>query len=116
VRIMAIIAVLAAIAIIFHVVWLGQLAFLFIFGCAIFGVGEAVVDLANGTSDLTAEGRRRNFIRHLESNPNLNPCYYNLRRRGKSHEECLLRGEPPIRPDDYYERKIERAMKEFPNV
>ena len=110
-RIMLILGALAATAIVFHVVWLGQLVFYFIFGCSLFGVGEAVVDLATGNSTLTSGGRRRNIIRHLERNPNLNPCYYNLRRRGKSHEECLRRGEPPVRPDDYFERKMERLTK-----
>ena len=107
-RIMLILAVFAVVAIVFHVVWLGQLIFFFILGCSLFGVGEAIVDLDTGNSTLTAEGRRRHLIRHLEANPNLNPCYYNLRRRGISHAECLRRGEPPVRPDDYYERKLER--------
>src|ERR1700676_4048418 len=105
-RVILLLAMLAGIAYMTNQKWLGLLILLFIVGCALFGVGEAVFDLANGTSDLTGEGRRRNFIRHRESNPNLNPCYYNLRRRGISHEECLRRGEPPLRTDDYYEQKI----------
>lgn len=116
-RVMLIIVVLTIVAFATNQKWLGLLILLFIVGCALFGVVETVVDLARGTSDLTAEGRRRNRIKYLQSQPsNFNPCYYNLRRRGKSHEECLRRGEPPLRPDDYYEKKIERSMEEYPNV
>jgi len=107
-RVITILAILAAIAIAFHIVWLGQLVFLFILCCSLFGAGEAVVDIATGNSTLTAGGRRKHLIRHLEANPNLNPCYYNLRRRGVSHEECLRRGEPPVRPEDYFEKKCSR--------
>ena len=107
-RIMAIIVVLTVVAFATNQKWLGALIFMFIAGCALFGVAEAVVDVVTGNSTLTAEGRRKRLIRNLELNPGLNPCYYNLRRRGKSHEECLRRGEPPVRPDDYFERKIER--------
>ena len=92
-RIMLILAALAAVAITFHIVWLGQLIFLFIFGCALFGFGEAVIDVATGNSTLTAGGRKRHLRRHLQSlPPNFNPRYGTLRLRGVSHEECERRG------------------------
>ena len=115
---MRVVLILAAISFVAYVTnqkWLGLLVLLFIVGCALFGVMETIVDLFTGNSTLTKQGKRNHLLRHLESlPPNFNPCYHNLRRRGISHAECLRRGEPPLRPDDYYERKLERAMKEFP--
>jgi hypothetical protein len=117
---MRIVLILAALAIVARVIdqkLLGLLILLFILGCSLWGVGETVVDLMTGNSTLTKEGRRRHLLRHLESLPsNFNPCYHNLRRRGISHAECLRRGEPPLRPDDYYEKKIERMQKEYPGA
>ena len=116
-RIMSIIVMLTIVAFATNQKWLGLLILLFIVGCALFGVGETIVDLLTGNSTLTKQGRRNATLKHLASLPsNFNPCYHNLRRRGISHAECLRRGEPPLRPDDYYERKLERAMKEFPNA
>ena len=101
-RALLILVVLSVIAIAFHVVWLGSLIFFVIFGSALFGVGETIKDACNGGLSVEAQMRR-----HLQSlPPGFNPRYHNLRRKGVSHEECLRRGEPPIRPDNYFEEKI----------
>ena len=100
-RVISILVILSVIAIAFHVVWLGSLIFYFILGCALFGVGETIKDFNGGL------GTKAQVRRHLQSlPPGFNPCYHNMRRRGVSHEECLRRGEPPIRPDNYFEEKI----------
>ena len=113
-RVVLILAVISFVASVTNQKGLGLLILLFIVGCSLFGVAETIVDLFTGNSTVTKQGRRNHLLRHLESlPPNFNPCYHNLRRRGISHAECLRRGEPPLRPEDYYERKIERAMKEF---
>jgi hypothetical protein len=108
-RVISIPAVLAIIAIAFHIVWLGMLVFYFIFGCALFGFGDFLKDLFTGQCSIEAQTRR-----HLQSlPPGFNPSYHNMRRRGVSHQECLRRGEPPIRPDDYFEKKIAKEVAAY---
>jgi hypothetical protein len=108
-RVISILAVLAIIAIAFHIVWLGTLVFYFIFGCALFGVGETIKDAFNGGLGIEAQMRR-----HLQSlPPGFNPRYHNMRRRGISHEECFRRGEPPIRPADYFEKAIAKEVAAY---
>ena len=108
-KLVLILAILAAVAIGFHVVWLGCLVFYFIFGSALFGVAEIIKDACNGGLGINAQVRR-----HLQSlPPGFNPRYHNIRRRGVSHEECLKRGEPPIRPDDYFEKKIAEEVAAY---
>lgn len=116
-RIVLILAALSITAYVTNQKWLGLVVLLFIVGCSLFGVVETFVDLTTGQSTLTEEGRRNHLRRHLQSlPPNFNPCYHNLRRRGISHVECLRREEPPLRPDDYFEKKVARAMMEHPNA
>lgn len=113
-RTVLILATLTLVAFVSNQKWLGQLVLLFILGCALFRVGEAISDLFNERSTLTAGGRRYALRKHLESlPPNFNPRYGSMRLRGKSHEECVRRGIMPTRPDDYYEQQIEKSMKEM---
>jgi hypothetical protein len=103
-RVVLVLAALSAVAYTTDQKWLGIIVLLFILGCSLFGVGQACVDLISG---------RSNFERHLQSLPvNFNPCYYNLRRRGVSHEDCLRQGEPPLRGDDYFEKKVAMLARE----
>jgi hypothetical protein len=109
-RIVLILAALAGVAYVTNQKWLGLLVLLFIFGCSLFGVGEAVI----GNSTLTAEGRRNHMRRHLQSlPPNFNPRYGTLRLRGLSHEECLRRGVQPTRPEDYFEREVAKGYADY---
>jgi hypothetical protein len=103
-RVVLILAILVAIAIIFHIVWLGSLVFYFIAGCALFGVGETIKDGLTGGWSMQAQMRR-----HLSKlPPNFNPRYGSLRLRGLSHDECIRCGESPTRPDDYFEKLMSR--------
>ena len=81
----------------------------FLLACSVYGVLGTCFDILTGRASIKAQVRR-----HLQSlPPGFNPCYANLRRRGLSHEACVARGEPPIRPDDYYEQRLAQYKREY---
>jgi len=113
-RVMGIIVVLTVVAFAFDQKWLGLIIFLFLLGCSLYGVGETVVDIYNGTSTMTKRGREHHLKKHLQSlPPNFNPRYGSLRLRGVSHEDGIRRGEKPTRPDDYFEKFVDREVADY---
>lgn len=113
-RTVLILAMLAAIAVVFDQKWMGQLIFLFILGCALFGFGSTIRDVASGESGFTRAGRKAQLRAHLASLPvGFNPRYAVLRHKGVSHRECVRRGVLPGSTEEDLRARLERHEADY---